>query len=36
MSVNDAAREAAARSGEVISDLLIPRPVDELKTTYKS
>ena len=35
-SAIDTAREAAARSGEVISDLVIPRPVDELKTTYKS
>jgi microcompartment protein CcmL/EutN len=30
----EAAREAAGRAGEVISDLVIPRPVNELKTTF--
>ena len=35
-SAIDAARESAARVGEVVSDLVIPRPVDELKTTFKS
>lgn len=35
-SAIDAARESASRTGEVISDLVIPRPVDEIKTTFKS
>jgi ethanolamine utilization protein EutM len=30
----EAAREAAGRAGEVISDLVIPKPVNELKTTF--
>ncbi len=34
-SAIDAGRESAARVGEVVSDLVIPRPVDELKTTFK-
>jgi ethanolamine utilization protein EutM len=33
-SAIDAARESAARVGEVISDLVIPRPVEELKKTF--
>jgi microcompartment protein CcmL/EutN len=33
-SAIDAARESATKVGEVISDLVIPRPVDELKTTF--
>jgi ethanolamine utilization protein EutM len=33
-SAIEAARTAAARVGEVISDLVIPRPVDELQTTF--
>jgi ethanolamine utilization protein EutM len=33
-SAIDTAREAAARIGEVVSHLVIPRPVDELKTTF--
>ena len=35
-SAIDAGRESASKVGEVISDLVIPRPVDELKTTFKS
>ncbi len=34
-SAIDAGRESATRVGEVVSDLVIPRPVDELKTTFK-
>ena len=34
-SAIDAGRESAARVGEVVSDLVIPRPVDEIKTTFK-
>ena len=34
-SAIDAARESASKVGEVISDLVIPRPVDELKNTFK-
>ena len=30
----ESAREAAIKVGEVISDLVIPRPVSELKTTF--
>lgn len=30
----DAARTAATAVGEVISELVIPRPVEELKTTF--
>jgi len=33
-SAIDAARESAARVGEVISDLVIPKPVEELKKTF--
>ena len=33
-SAIDVARESASKVGEVISDLVIPRPVDELKTTF--
>lgn len=33
-SAIEAARTAAARVGEVISDLVVPRPVDELQTTF--
>jgi ethanolamine utilization protein EutM len=33
-SAIDAARESAAKVGEVISDLVIPRPVEELKKTF--
>ena len=33
-SAIDAGRESASKVGEVISDLVIPRPVDELKTTF--
>ncbi len=35
-SAIDAARESASKVGEVISDLVIPRPVDELKTTFNN
>jgi microcompartment protein CcmL/EutN len=35
-SAIDAASESAARVGEVISQLVIPRPVDELKKTFTS
>ena len=35
-SAIDAARESASKAGEVISDLVIPRPVDELKTTFNN
>ncbi len=35
-SAIDAGRESASKVGEVISDLVIPRPVDELRTTFKS
>jgi ethanolamine utilization protein EutM len=31
----EAAKAAAASVGEVVSDTIIPRPVDELKTTFK-
>ena len=31
-SAIEAGKNAAARAGEVISDIVIPRPVDELKT----
>jgi ethanolamine utilization protein EutM len=34
-SAIDAARSAAAASGEVVSETVIPRPVDEVKTTFK-
>lgn len=34
-SAIEAAREAAGRAGEVVSDLVIPRPVSELKATFK-
>ena len=30
----DAGREAASRVGEVISDIVIPRPVDVLESTF--
>ncbi len=33
-SAIEAARTAATSVGEVISELVIPRPVDELKTTF--
>ena len=33
-SAIDAGRESASKVGEVISDLVIPRPVDELQTTF--
>ncbi len=33
-SAIDSAREAASRVGEVISDIVIPRPVDELRKTF--
>lgn len=33
-SAIDSARSAASAAGEVVSDIVIPRPVDELKTTY--
>jgi len=33
-SAIEAAVAAATRAGEVISELVIPRPVDELKTTF--
>ena len=33
-SAIESAREAAARVGEVISDIIIPRPVKELETTF--
>jgi len=35
-SAIEAAVAAATRVGEVISELVIPRPVDELKTTFNS
>ncbi len=35
-SAIDAAKESAAKVGEVVSDLVIPRPVDELKTTFNN
>ena len=35
-SAIDAGKESASKVGEVISDLVIPRPVDEIKTTFKS
>ena len=35
-SAIDAARESASKVGEVVSDLVIPRPVDELKTTFNN
>ncbi len=31
----EAAKASAASVGEVVSDTIIPRPVDELKTTFK-
>jgi len=34
-SAIEAARSAAAAAGEVVSETVIPRPVDELKTTFK-
>ncbi len=34
-SAIEAARAAASRVGEVVSDLVIPRPVDELWTTFE-
>jgi len=34
-SALEAARTAAAAVGEVVSETIIPRPVDELKTTFK-
>ncbi len=34
-SAIEAAVAAASRAGEVISELVIPKPVDELKTTFK-
>ena len=33
-SAIEAARDAASRVGELISDMVIPRPVDELKTQF--
>jgi ethanolamine utilization protein EutM len=33
-SAIDAAKESAARVGEVISDIVIPRPVSELSATF--
>ncbi len=33
-SAIDVARTAASRVGEVISDMVIPRPVEDLKTTF--
>ena len=33
-SAIEAGRAAASAVGEVISDMVIPRPVDELKTTF--
>ena len=34
-SAIDAGRESALKVGEVISDMVIPRPVEELRTTFK-
>jgi ethanolamine utilization protein EutM len=34
-SALDAARIAASAAGEVVSELILPRPVEELKTTFK-
>ena len=34
-SAIEAAHSAAAASGEVVSETVIPRPVDEVKTTFK-
>jgi ethanolamine utilization protein EutM len=34
-SAIEAGRAAASTAGEVISEMIIPRPVDELKTTFK-
>ena len=34
-SAIEAARASASRVGEVISDMVIPRPVDDLWTTFK-
>lgn len=34
-SAIEAAREAASKVGEIISDTVIPRPVDELKSQMK-
>lgn len=34
-SAIEAAVAAASRAGEVISELVIPKPVDELRTTFK-
>ena len=33
-SALEAARAAATAAGEVVSETIIPRPVDELKTTF--
>ena len=33
-SAIEAARDAATRVGELISEMVIPRPVDELKTQF--
>lgn len=33
-SAIEAARESASRVGELVSDMVIPRPVDELKTQF--
>lgn len=35
-SAMDAAKIAASSVGEISSDLVIPRPVEELKTTYQT
>ena len=35
-SAIEAARSSASRVGEVISDTVIPRPVDELRTTFNN
>lgn len=34
-SAIEAARAAGSRVGEVISDMVIPRPVDDLRKTFK-
>jgi len=33
-SAIEAARDAASRVGELVSEMVIPRPVDELKTQF--
>ena len=34
-SALDAARIAASEAGEVVSEIILPRPVEELKTTFQ-